>query len=234
MRNRRQGSHPRNGGSPHLCASDTPVINGDIPAIHSAMAHGSRRSDVGNDPSRWTAASPSPSYGQTTWSFQGLGGGVQLTASPLASNFFQLLPMVFTPPGTGLHWGPSLYQDQIVLNGSVTKEVLSSSGTLYSIDVDGGPTHRILASWHHPSVATVTEAVHLMEQSPVNQVAPDYRKVFANAADGWILSRRGTGRGPRSLLSFSDRRRRQDLVARTVYVAGELFVPVPVVCLHLR
>lgn len=153
-------------------------------------------------PSSWTAASPSPSYGQKTWTFQGLGGEVQLTASPLASNFFQLLPVVFTPPGTGIHWGPSLYQDQIDLNGSVTKEVLSSSGTLYGIDVEGGTTHRILVSWSHPSVATVTEAVHLMEQSTVNQGAPDYTKVFANAADGWILADGEPGAGQEAFYLF--------------------------------
>ncbi len=139
-------------------------------------------------PGSWTAASPSPSYGQTTWTFEGLGGEVQLTASPLAFNSFQLLPMVFTPPGTGLRRGPTPYQDQLDVAGSVTRDVLSRAGTLYSIAIDGGPTRRILASWHHPPVATVTQAVHLMEQSTVNQGAPDYTKVFANAADGWILA----------------------------------------------
>ncbi len=139
-------------------------------------------------PGSWTAASPSPSYGQTTWTFEGLGGEVQLTASALAFNSFQLLPMVFTPPGTGLHRGPTAYQDQLDVAGSVTRDVLSRAGTLYSIAIDGGPTRRILASWHHPPVATVTQAVHLMEQSTVNQGAPEYTKVFANAADGWILA----------------------------------------------
>ncbi|PSR35075.1 MAG: hypothetical protein C7B46_02660 [Sulfobacillus benefaciens] len=153
-------------------------------------------------PSSWTAVSPSSSYGQTTWTFRGLDGEVQLTASSLTSNFFQLLPMVFTPPGTGLHWGPSLYQDQIGLSGSITKEVLCSSGTLYSIDVEGGPAHRILASWRHPSVATVTEAIHLMEKPTVNQGFPDYTKVFANAADGWILAGGEPGAGQEAFYLF--------------------------------
>lgn len=154
-------------------------------------------------PGSWTAASPSPSYGsQKTWTFQGLNGEVQLTESLLASNFFQLLPMVFTPPGTGFHRGPTPYQDQIDLNGSITKQILGRSGTLYSIDVDGGPAHRILTSWHHPSVATVTEAVHRMEQPTVNQGAPEYTKVFANKADGWILAGGEPGAGQEAFYLF--------------------------------
>ncbi len=110
--------------------------------------------------------------------------------------------MVFTPPGTGIHWGPTLYQDQIDLNGSLTRDVLSPSGTLYSIDVEGGPTRRILASWRHPPVATVTQAVHLMENATVNQGVAHYTPVFVNAADGWILQGGEPGAGQEAFYLF--------------------------------
>lgn len=152
-------------------------------------------------PSGWTAESPSPSpsSGQTTWVFAGSTGEVQLTASPLGSNSDQLLPMVFTPPGTGYHWGPSPYQGQIDLNGSITKEVLSASGTLYSIDVEGGPTRRLLASWRHPPIASVTQAVHLMEAATYQ---PSYTTVFANPTDGWILASGQPGAGQEAFYLF--------------------------------
>lgn len=200
------GKGPTGATGARRTSASRPLLSSTLPSRSARPMHRWRMARAGamsvTIPGSWTAASPSPSYGQTTWTFQGLGGEVQLTVSPLASNFFQLLPMVFTPPGTGLHRGPTPYQDQVDVAGSVTRDVLSRTGTLYSINIDGGPTRRILVSWHHPPVATVTEAVHLMEQSTVNQGAPDYTKVFANAADGWILAGGEPGAGQEAFYLF--------------------------------
>jgi len=125
----------------------------------------------------------------TTWIFKGLDGQVQLSAQSGRMNAFQLLSMVPVFPGTGVRPGPTVYQDSLRLSGSITYQVLSPSGTVYAIEVDLRPSattlaSQILGSWRHPPVATVTQAVYLMQKNR----APEIQESSPNLSDAWILA----------------------------------------------
>lgn len=91
--------------------------------------------------------------------------------------------MVSLYPGSDLHPGQTLYQDEVDLGGPVMRNAPGSSGTLYRVAVFNAVTalrRRISASWNHPPVATVQWMEKFHHPKPYEQVCP-------TASNGWIL-----------------------------------------------
>lgn len=143
-------------------------------------------------PANWSQVSRTTTYGVTTWTFQGNGNQLQLSATPMALNYFQLLPMKGYPSGTSASKNHGPYQRETVQSGGtmIIDRVLSAGGTFYRFDLQTGPGGQslattILKSWRHPKTATVTDAVDLIRQAAPG--LPSYAQSFPNSNDGWIL-----------------------------------------------
>ncbi len=157
-------------------------------------------------PRQWRASLPLRQFGTTTWTFEGPGEQVQLSRQSEQTNAWQLLPMVPIFPGSGVSSGATVYQDSLQTSGAITRQVLSATGTVYTVSISGRAMsmaleHQILASWRHPPVSTVTDAVHRM----ITAGLPEFQEDFATSQDGWILAGGAPGAGQEVYYLFDTR-----------------------------
>ena len=126
-------------------------------------------------PASWTVSPASTQFGVTTVNAHGAPGHVSLRVSPLRAYADQLLPgdtSVGIGPPTRQ---PTLYEEiwRQAAGRTVIEQLLSPRGTLYVLTAHGTPAlvQSLLAHWHHPPVATVTDAVHLMQHSAMTDAS---------------------------------------------------------------
>ena len=103
-------------------------------------------------PRGWSHTSTTTTYGVTTWTFQSNDGQLQLSAAPMATNHFQLLPMLGYPSGNSASSNHRPYQRETIQSGGteIIDRVLSARGTLYRFVLQMGPSSQaktIFKSW---------------------------------------------------------------------------------------
>ena len=126
-------------------------------------------------PAPWTVSATSTQFGVTTVNAHGGAGHLSLSAAPLRAYTDQLLPGA-TSVGVGPPTRqPTLYEEiwRQPAGRTVIEQLLSPHGTLYVLTVHGTPAlvQSLLAQWHHPPVATVTDAVHLIQHSAMTDAS---------------------------------------------------------------
>lgn len=119
-------------------------------------------------PATWAVRPAATQYGVTTASAHGATGHISLSASPLrAASADQLLPGQASVGVGAPTVQPTLYEAvwRQSAGHSAIEQLLSQNGTLYTFIAHGTPAvvQSLLAHWHHPAVATVTDAVHWMQ-----------------------------------------------------------------------
>ena len=139
-------------------------------------------------PPSWHETGSSTPFGTTTWTVQSPRGfDVQLTATPLEGNPFQLLP-IQPQNGGRIPRGTSPYDEVSTQGDQISEQLLSASGTLYGLSVYASTpaaARRIWHSWVHPPVSSVTQAVSHMEW--MHDAFPSYVRTFGTRHQGWIM-----------------------------------------------